>query len=273
MPPKRKTAKKNLQEQDIRLVIEIKNDQPLELIDLTKSLNSLANEFTNYVSRHGDSAENRAAKLYVKEIRSGSVICELIELATIGVLPFMENMNTIIGFGQYVSSAYKYLLGKKKEKPTDLTQSDLKELSQIVNPIAKDNGSQINISTTVNGNVELHIHLNSIEANAVQNVIEREIEQAKLPETVEDVKTKMVLTWFQARSDIQATTGNKGTIEEISQRPMNVIFENDEIKEKMIHGTDNPFNTAYVVDVKLQKVQGNIVAYKVTQLHETFEIT
>lgn len=259
-------------EQDIRLVVEIKNDQPLELIDLTKSLSSLANEFASYVTRHGDSAQNRAAKLYVKEIKTGSVICELIELATVGVLPFAENMNTIIGFGEYVSKAYNYFLGKNNEKPQGLTQSELKELSQIVNPIAKDNGSQINLSTTINGNVELHLHLSSIEANAVQNVIEREIEQYKQSETAKDIKTKVVLTWFQARNDMQATTGNKGTIEEVSQRPLNIIFEDDALKEKMLHGTANPFNTAFVVDVKLQIVQGSVVAYKVIKLHETFEL-
>lgn len=82
---------------DIRLIIEINNKQPLELLDLTKSLVALASQFNSYVSKNGDSKENREAKLYVKEIRSGSVILELIELATIGVIPFLENVNTVIG--------------------------------------------------------------------------------------------------------------------------------------------------------------------------------
>ena len=88
---------------DIRLIIEINNKQPLELLDLTKSLVALASQFNSYVSKNGDSKENREAKLYVKEIRSGSVILELIELATIGVIPFLENVNTVIGFADYIS--------------------------------------------------------------------------------------------------------------------------------------------------------------------------
>jgi hypothetical protein len=257
---------------DIRLIIEIKNEHPLELLDLTKSLVSWASQFNTYASKFGDSKENREAKLYVKEIRSGSVILELIEMATIGVLPFLENVNTIVGFADYVKRAYNFFLGTEKETPTDFTTNDYKELSQIVNPIATDNGSQLNVSTTINGNVELHFHINSIEANAAQNKIEKEIKQLKAPETIEDIKTKVLLTWYQARSDVKAKAGNKGLVEDLSAKPMNVTFEDENLKEQMLHGDINPFNTVYVVDIRLQNVRGKLAAYKVIKLHETFEI-
>lgn len=257
---------------DIRLIIEIKNEQPLELLDLTKSLVSWANQFNGYASKFGDSKENREAKLYVKEIRSGSVILELIEMATVGVLPFLENINTIVGFAEYVKKAYNFFLGKEKEPPSDFTTNDFKELSQIINPIATDNGSQLNVSTTINGNVELHFHINSLEANAAQNKIDKEIKQLKAPEIIDDVKTKVLLTWYQARSDVKAKSGNKGLIEDLYDKPMNVVFDDEGLKEKMLHGELNPFNTVYVVDVKLQHVQGKLAAYKVVMLHETFEI-
>lgn len=257
---------------DIRLIIEIKNEQPLELLDLTKSLVSWASQFNTYAAKFGDSKEDREAKLYVKEIRSGSVILELVEMATIGVLPFLENVNTIVGFADHIKRAYNFLLGKEKETPTDFTTNDYKELSQIVNPIATDNGSQLNVSTTINGNVELHFHISSLEANAAQNIIEKEIKQLKIPETVDDVKTKVLLTWYQARSDVRAKAGNKGLVEEISTKPMNVTFDDEKLKEQMLRGNINPFNTVYVVDIRLQNVRGKLAAYKVVKLHETFEI-
>lgn len=255
---------------DIRLVIEIKNQQPLELLDLTKSLVSLASQFNSYVSKNGDSKENREAKLYVKEIRSGSVILELIEMATIGIIPFLENVNTIIGFAQYTKKAYNYFLGKSDEKP-DLSMTDYKELSQIVNPVANDNGSQINMSTTINGNVEVHVHLNSLEANAIQNIFEKEIKAIKTPDMSDDTKTKVLLTWFQARNDMRSNVGNKGIIEDLSAKPMNIIIDDDAIKDEMLH-KENPFTTVFVVDVKLQHVNGKIAAYKVVKLHGTFDL-
>ncbi len=256
---------------DIRLIIEIKNEQPLELMDLTKSFVSIANQFNNYAAKFGDSKENREAKLFVKEIRSGSVIMELIEMATIGVLPFLENINTIVGFADYVKNAYNFLLGRSKEKPTEFTNNDYKDLSQIVNPIANDNGSQLNVATTINGNVEYHFHIDSLEANAVQNKIDKEIKQLRLPELIDDVKTKVLLTWYQARNDMKSSVGNKGTIEELSDKPMNIVFEDDDLKEKILHG-ENPFTTVFVVDVKLQNVNGKLAAFKIVKLHETFEL-
>ncbi len=255
---------------DIRLIIEIQNKQPLELLDLTKSFVSLASQFNNYVGKNGDSKENREAKLYVKEIRSGSVILELIELATIGVLPFLENVNTIVGFADYMKTAYNFFIGKSEVKP-DLEASDYKELAQIINPVANDNGSQINISTAVNGNLELHVHLTSLESNAIQNVFQKELKQLKVPELNDETETSVLLTWYQARNDMKSSIGNKGTIESLSKKPMNITFDDDTLKDTMLHG-ENPFTTVFVVDVKLQNVGGKLVAYKVVKLHETFEI-
>jgi len=255
---------------DIRFIIEIKNKHPLELLDLTKSLVSIASQFNSYVVKNGDSKENREAKLYVKEIRSGSVILELVELATIGVLPFIENMNTVVGFAKHIKSAYDFFLGKSDKKP-DLDASDYKDLSQIINPIANDNGSQLNMSTTINGNVELHVHLSSIESNAIQNVFQKELKQIKVPEVADDTETNVLLTWYQARNDMKSSGGNKGTIESLSNKPMNIVFDNDDLKEKILLG-ENPFTTVFVVDVKMQNVNGKLAAYKVVKLHDSFDI-
>lgn len=255
---------------DIRLIIEIHNKQPLELLDLTKSLVALASQFNSYASKNGDSKENREAKLYVKEIRSGSVILELIELATIGVIPFLENVNTVVGFADYMKTAYNFFLGKSDKKP-ELEPTDFKELSQIVNPVANDNGSQMNVSTTVDGNLELHLHLDSLQSNAIQNVFQKEIKNLKLPEVQDEVQTSALLTWYQARNDMKSSVGNKGTIESLSKKAMNITFDDDNLKDKMLHG-ENPFTTVFVVDVKLQNVGGKLVAYKVVKLHESFEI-
>lgn len=257
---------------DIRLVIKIDNKQPVELMDLTRSLVSLASEFNTYVAKSADSKGNREAKLYVKEIKTGSVILELIEIATVGMIPFLENVNTIVGFADYCKTAFNYFLKNEGEKP-EMSVSELRDMSQIVNPIAKDQGSQINFSTTINGNVSLHFNLNSVEANAFQNIAKREIEKLVAPEILDEVKSKVLLYWFQARNDLKSKVGNKAVIEELSETPVNVIFEDDTVKEQMIHDHDNPFLKIFVVDVKMQSVKGKLAAYKIVKLHESFDKT
>lgn len=263
-----------IQNKDIKLVIEINNKKPIELEDLTKSLISFANEFENYIAEHGQRKEDREAKLYVKEIRTGSVILELVEFASKTAIPFLENASTIIGFAGHLKDAYNFLMGKstEKEPPIEFTNTEYKDLSQIVNPVANDNGSQINISATVNNHIENQIVINSLEANALQNIIEKALQQNKVPALEDDTKRKVLLKWWQMRSDVKAKAGNKGIIDELSNKPMNIIFEDEKLNEEMLHGDYNPNEVAYVVDVKLQTVGGKLVAYKVVRFHEVIDL-
>lgn len=186
------------------------------------------------------------------------------------VIPFIENVNTVIGFAKHVKSVYDFFLGKSEKKP-EVTLADYKDLSQIINPVANDSGSQFNMSTTVNGDVHLHLHLSSIESNAIQNVLNTTQRLLKAQEVEDEIQTRVLLTWYQARNDMKSSVGNKGTIESLSNKPMNIVFDNDELKDKMLHG-ENPFTTVFVVDVKMQTVNGKLAAFKVVKLHETFEV-
>lgn len=255
---------------EVVLQIKIENKESVELVDLTRSLMALSNQFGKYVEKYADCKENREAKLFVKEIRKGSLIFELIELASVGMIPFMENTNTIIGFASILKQTFEYFLNKNGESP-EMSVSDFKDLSTFVNPIAKDNGSNVTINTIVHGDVHLNVQLDSIKANAFQNIAKREIELLKEPED-DSIKTKEVFVWFQARNDDKTNVGNKGIIEGLCNKPLNVIFDNDKIRKSMIASNINPFKTAFVVDVKIQKVQDKPVAYKILRLHENFSI-
>ena len=260
----------NQQATDIRLVIHIENKRPIELMDLTKSLVSLASQFNDYV-RKTTNIENREAKLYVKEIKSGSVILDLIEIATVGALPFIENINTIIGFAEYLKTGFDSFLRKNKEEYPYFSTKDCTEFSQIVNPIAKDNGSQLNISTTVNGNVTNVLVMSSLEANAIQNIIKNEVKQILMHES-QGEHEKVVMYFDTTKSNIKADTGNKAIIETIDKKSAKVIFDTEELKEQILKGDENPLTTGYVVDVKVQTVKDKLAAYKVMKLHESFPL-
>lgn len=262
------------QEREIKLVIKIDNKKPIELLDLTKSLVAFANNFDSYVSVNGQRKEDRETKLYVKEIKSGSVIFELVEFAAKTAIPFLENASTIIGFAEHLKKAYDFIKGDVKEKdtPMEITNTELKELSQIVNPVANDNGSQINISATVNNHIETQIVIGSLDANALQNIIDKKLKSSKQPELDNDTKTKVLLKFFQLRTDVKAKSGNKGIIDEFSSKPLNIVFEDEKLNEEMLHNDYNPNEVVFVVDVKLQTVSGSLAAYKVVKFHETLDI-
>jgi hypothetical protein len=250
------------------LTVEIHNKRPLELIDLTKSLLAVGEEYRRFVTMHPEAADASEVKLCVKEVRSGSAIFDLIPVVAAGVLPFVHETNSIVSFGRFLSAAYSYLTGKSETKP-DLQKADLTNLNITIEPVAKDNGAQINFITVVNNTIHHDTSINSHEANEAQNVISRELAQLKEPET--NSHKKAVLYWYQARDDARSKAGDRGIIESISPSPVKIEFDGEQIKDAMLHGLENPFRTAYIVDVDIETINGKPVLYKTTRYHGRFD--
>lgn len=134
---------------------EIKNKQPIELIDLTNSLLALGNEYQRFISRTHPEAEASDVKLYINEVRSGSVIALLTAMSP-QLIEGFSYVNTVVDFASFLKNTFEILTNGKANKHTDLSPATLSNINQILEPIAKDNGSQLNIGTlNVTGNVYL----------------------------------------------------------------------------------------------------------------------
>lgn len=251
---------------EIGISIEIKNSQPVELNDLTESLFGFAEEYKRHIGINDPAAQPEEIKLYVKEMRSGSIIADLIAVAPM-MLPFVADANHVMDFCQYLSRAYRYLTGKSHEKP-EMDKADYLNLNRIVEPVAKDSGAQINIGT-LNVNAPVVISLNSLEANAAQNAAKREIELLREPVT--GTKEKVLLYWYQARNDPRSKAGDRAIIESISTSPVKTVFMNEGIKAQMLFDTDNPFTHCYIVDVAVETVRGQPALYRILNVHEVIE--
>src|SRR5258708_7552480 len=129
-------------------------------------------------------------------------------------LQLISYTNALVNFFKHIKAAYDYLSGASDVKPP-LDKTTYQNLSNIVEPVAKDRGSQINI-----GNVsgDLVLHINSTEANAIQNAAKREIEL--LAEPTVGIHEKVLLYWYQARNEAKSGTVDRATIENISPKPL-----------------------------------------------------
>jgi len=254
-----------------KLTVEIKNKRPIELLDLTESFLSLGDEYKRFVASHPDVAGAQNVRLYIKEIRAGSVVADLVALAAVGVpvaLPYIENANNILDFAKYLRSAYSYFTGKAEEKP-QLQPAEYTNLSKIIEPVAKDNGAQIIVTATDGGTVQVTFNLNSTESNAAQNNLRREIEQFREPET--RVHSQVVLYWYRASRDTDKQVGDRAIIESISPNPVKTVFDEEKTKAEMILSDPNPFLSAYIVDVFVDTVRGRPALYKIIRLHDRIE--
>jgi hypothetical protein len=255
-------------EDGAKLTIAIENSRPVELLELTQSLQSFADEYRRFLLRSEEPAIADDIKLYIKEIRSGSIITDLVALSPLA-LPFVENANSILSFSKHLKGAYDYLTGCTATKP-DLEKANYENLAKFIEPIAKDSGSQINCSAIFNGNVELTINIDSKTANAAQNVAKRELDSLKEPTTF--FKEKALMYWYQARNHLTSTSGDRAIVESLHHGPVKTIFAHSGIKAKMILEVENPFTHAYIVDLAIETINDKPALYKITEFHEKIDL-
>lgn len=254
-----------------KLELIINNVKPVALKDLSISLLSFNHQFHKFVESETDEETNIGSELIIKEVRSGSIIVELASLAA-PVVPLLWEGGTLTQWSKIVQDTASWLLGKSTQSPKEYSKQDLQEWTQIIEPIAKDNGAQMNINVADGGKVINQITFNSNDAKAMQNQIGRLIDVLDEPE--ENIHRRKVMYWYQAKFDADSDTGNRAIIDELSKSSLKVVFENNAVKEAMLH-PDSSFNKpwhelAYVVDVEVQTVRNVPKLYKVLQFYPEY---
>lgn len=256
-----------MQEDSAVLRVEIKNVKPVDLIDLTTSLMALGQSFSDYATaKTGDPLPDNM-RLYVKEMKSGSVIAELVTL-TEQAQWIAEHIEVLAGFVGNLDDIMKFFMGKTAELDEKPTRRQAEQVVGIAEPIAKDGGSQLNISVMDGGTVNIHqtIHMTSLDANAMQNGARRFLGPA-LPSNYVAVDQLMVLE--QVKNSAKAKTGDRGIIEAITERPVKLRFLGEEAKRKVLElDHENPLQCAFLVDVEVRSVEGKPMLYRILEVKD-----
>ena len=252
-----------------KLEITINNTKPVVLTDLTMALLGVGQQFERFIENETNEQHAASSELFIKDVRSGSIIVELIAQA-IPVVPLLWQGGSLLEWVNHAKSVIEWLNGKLANPPKDLTKQDLKQWSNILEPVAKDHGSQMNFTVSNGGQVINQIFISSEQANAAQNQIKREI--GKLEEPDDHTQRKRVMVWYQSKFDSSSSTGDRAVIESISKVPVKVIFENNAVKKAMLTG-DSRFSKqwhelAYIVDVSVQTVQDVPKVYTIINYYD-----
>ncbi len=249
------------------LVYKIDDKQPVELLDLTASLMAIGEQFKKFVRQHGSDVAEDDIRLYIKEVRSGSIIAELVSIAQqYGMIG--PDVGWVVQYAEYLSEAYSYFKGEAVAQEPSFDKQDHDRLSQIVDPVAKDSGAQLNIVAN-SGVINVNLTLGSTEANAIQNRIRRA--QDRLPDRMTGVHPDQVLYWYQVRDDSADKPGDRAVIPRIYSKPVKVQFASEAVKTATIDRPENPFRLLYIVDVDITEIDGKPVLYKVLEVKDTME--
>jgi hypothetical protein len=225
---------------------------------------AVGEQFKKFVRQHGSDVAEDDIRLYIKEVRSGSIIAELVSVAQqYGMIS--PDGGWVVQFAEYLSEAYSYFKGDAAAKMPTLDKQDHDRLSQIVDPIAKDSGSQLNIIAN-SGVINVNLTLGSTDANAIQNRIRRSLD--RLPDRMTGVHSDQVLYWYQVRDDSADKPGDRAVIPRINPKPVKVQFSSEAV---MIDRPENPFRLLYIVDVDVTEIDNKPVLYKVLGVKDTME--
>ena len=263
------------QNANVKLIINIDHKNPVSLMDLTIGLNAIGSLYNNFTK------DDKEAKLLVKEIRKGSIEIDLVTLSTLSAIPLINNINNIVQFCHYIklliATASKSSSNEIKDIESEhflpsITTSNLKDFSKSLNIVPNDADSiDIRAVDLNSGTKYINCTFNGFDAKQMSSNIDLMLKTSNSQK-----HTKLLFKWEQTNHS-SSKTGNKALVDNLSKKPMRVIFDNDGIKEQMTTSVDGIDwdKKYYVVDIDAQTSEGNLVLFKVTKNYseESFSIS
>lgn len=257
-------------EEEQMLTVKIENSQPIDLVDLTTSFMALADEFQSFAGSKNDDHSIPNMKLYVRELRSGSIIAELIPIAQQADW-LLDHKDALGAFVTNLNDTIQFFLGSEKRALVGApTRAEAERISKIVEPVAKDSASQLIIQASDFAKVEVHhhIHLESRDANALQNGVRRFL-GPDLP--AEAIKHDQLMVLDQVKNVASSKTGDRAIIEAIWPNAVRLQFMSDQAKRQVLELDENPFQKVFIVDVEIRSVGGKPALYRVIEVKDTIE--
>jgi len=251
-----------------KLEITIQNKKPVILTDLSLSLLSVTQQYQRFLESETTDDYQPSTELYIKEVRSGSIVVELVALS-MPIVPLVWEGGPLSQWVTQGQSILNWFIAKSNTPPKKMAKNDLKQWNSILEPVARDQGSQLNFTVSDGGKVINQLIINSQDANTAQNRILKEL--AVLDDPDEHKHKRKIMVWYQTKFDTQSHTGDKAIIEAISKKAVKVIFENNAVKESILKGDDRyskPWHKlAYIVDVEVQTINGVPKLYTVLKYY------
>jgi hypothetical protein len=239
----------------------------VDLLDLTGSLTAFGEAYRDYVISGGYDVEPGNVRLSVREIRSGSIIAELVSVADQASW-VLDHLDAAAGFISHFDQVLRFflLLPRPATHDTVPTKREAAQAISVMEPIAKDGGA--NLFLNVNGDVHIHNHYNSQDANVIQNTARRFLGPS-VPTNA--VYRDRLLSLSQVRGDVSAKVGDRGIIESISSAPVKLVFLSEEVKRQIVEHPDNPFQKLFLVDVEAQAAEGKIRLYRILAVKDVLD--
>ncbi|MFX4223610.1 MAG: hypothetical protein ACMVO3_23095 [Thalassobaculum sp.] len=245
-----------------KLEVRYENQRPVDLLDLTSSLAALGESYRDFVVGAGFDRTGSDVRLYVDRLERGSIVCVLQPLAEQAAF-FADHVESVAAFATHINDIIDFFRRSRWSDDDAPSRAEAENLQKIVEPTAKDGGSQLFLNVAG----DMHVHLDSEGASALQNNVRRFL-GPPLPSHAHFQGE--ALTIYQLRDDAKTTAGDRGVIEAFSDRPVAIHFMTETAKRAVTERPVSPFGLVFVVDGQVSFSGGRPAVYKIYHVHDWF---
>jgi hypothetical protein len=263
------------------LLLTIDTSEPIELGAFVGAFTSIGVEFERFIKEAGHESRFTGC-LLVKEVRSGSIIAELVPVLALAplIIPYMNDIQILEDFvKRWGARIHALFNGDISNQPK--TKSELETIFDGVKAIANDRDGRQSLQAVHyedgERKVKLSIEFSSPEALSAQSEINARRKELDNKSAVSKERVLMVFT----RSDINNAevgkrSGERVKIEELSPKSLALMYSSSLAEERIKHeireADENVYKRGFVVDVKVTLLNGAPVAYAVTSLHGVIDL-
>lgn len=251
--------------------------EPVEIIDFARLFASLGKQFDDYVAANHPELKGEA-KMYVRKVREGSIIAELIPNMD-ALIQHMDQILIVTGFASLLSRRVRrYIMGN----PIDgVKKSDVAEIADMVKSVAKDSDGKATVETVAfrKGIWERELAITFDTKQAQKAVETLEAQKLALDHVGSADASRKLMVFVQSntkKAEPGKRTSERVMIEEISEKDLPLVYGSqlaeERIKHEITEADDNIYKKGFIVDVNVQTRNGKPAAYAVTHVHQVFDL-
>jgi|SRR5581483_722671 len=267
------------------IVLRLQTKNPIEIGDFVSEFTSVASQYDKFIRDQYPDFTSQA-HIFVKQIKRGSIIVELLPFAPLllmgapDMVTTIEQINAINEFVHTYAQKLKTYF-KKGGELAGASRSDLKDFMGSVAAIANDPDGKASLDAVVyeDGKKKVRAALKFTSKQAHRAVQQIEIHQKKLERKANTDFTRVLMVFKEANvksPPVGKRSGEWVQIESISDKELPLIYASDLAEQKIKHeisqAEDNVFKKGFVVDVNVETKGGRPAAYRVTNLLQVIDL-
>ncbi len=267
---------------DAHLILKIDTDAPVELSEFVGAFVGLGNQFARFHD-HEHPDEQGDTRFYVREVRAGSIIAELVPYLVASAPPALgfgmaavKNANDLHKFVEtFGGKLSRYF--RPGGRVEEAGKGELADYLRTVQAVAHDANGSLSLAVYEKGGERVSFAFSTPEAREAEaNILEH---RAELEGTTA-ADYHRVLMRFVRPSAEAGKPGRKGgeraVIEKISPHARAVLYASDlaerRMKHELIEAQGNVFRLLFDVDVNVElNASGKPLAYRITAVHAVLD--